>query len=101
MPQPPLFPVGSRLRSISVDLEDLTLDLVNGVRVTLRLVYDDGARATIMSRVCVDDLAGNLPDEMRSLVEAFLWGEEAKAVLQWAQRLDRSAQSRLVRSTLG
>lgn len=100
MPAPQMFPDGPTLRSVRLDLHDLTHDLVDGVRVELRLEFTDGMRATVLSRVCEAELAGTLPDEARALVEAFLWGEGAKAVLLWAQRLDRSAQGRRVRSTL-
>lgn len=100
MPAPQLIPDTNPLRSIRLDLDDLTHDLVDGVRVTLRLGYCDGMTATVMSRVTTDDLAGTLPDEAKALVEAFLWGEGARAVLLWAQRLDRAAMSRQVRSTL-
>jgi hypothetical protein len=43
---------------------------------------------------------GELPDAMKGLGDAFLWGEAPQAVLKWAQALDHSAQSQRVRRTL-
>lgn len=100
MPHPQMFPSGPQLRSIRLDVEDLTHDFVDGLRVTLHLEFADGMRATVLSRVADAELAGTLPDEARSLLEAFMWGDGPRAVLAWAQRIDRSAQSRRVRSTI-
>lgn len=100
MPHPEMFPTTHSLRSVHLDVEDLTHDFVDGLRVTLKLEFTDGVRATVLSRVVTDEQAGTLPDEARSLMEAFLWGDGPKAVLAWAQRLDRSAMSKRVRSTL-
>lgn len=100
MPAPQMFPPSRQLRSIRLDVEDLTHDLIDGLRVTLRLEFTDGMRATVLSRVVTGDLAGTLPDEARSLLDAFMWGEGSRAVLLWAQRLDRSAMSRQVRASI-
>lgn len=100
MPAQPLFSTASPLRSIEVRLEDVTLDLIDGVRVTLTLVFDDGDRATVVSRVIVGEQAGDLPDALKGLGDAFMWGEQPQAVLKWAQALDQSAQSARVRRTL-
>lgn len=100
MPAPPLFHTASPLREVNLRLEDCTLDLVDGVRVTLTLVFDDGDRATVVSRIVTGEAAGDLPDAMKGLGDAFMWGEAPGAVLKWAQALDRSAQSARVRQRL-
>lgn len=100
MPAQPLFSTGSRLREVNLRLEDCTLDLIDGVRVTLTLVFDDGDRATVVSRIVMGEAAGDLPDAMKGLGDAFMWGEQPQAVLKWAQALDTSAQSARVRRGL-
>jgi hypothetical protein len=100
MPATPLFDPPNTLHKMDVSVEDLTVDLVNGIRVTLRLTFTDGTVATVMSGVWTDEDAGNLGDSLRDLADAFLYGDGAKAVLAWAQRRDRSVRSRQVRKTL-
>lgn len=100
MPAQQLLPPPVTLRSITLTLDDLTADLVDGVRVTLVMGFSDGDHHTVVSRIATDTLVGDLPDRARELVEAFLWGEAPGAVLAWAQRLDHSAQSRRVRRSL-
>lgn len=78
----------------------MTGDLVDGVRVTLTLIFDSGDRATVVSRILMAEAVGDLPDAMKGLGDAFLWGEAPQAVLKWAQALDHSAQSQRVRRTL-
>lgn len=81
-------------------MEDMTPDLVDGVRVTLTLVFGSGDRATVVSRVIMGEAVGDLPDALKGLGDAFLWGEAPQAVLKWAQALDHSAQSARVRRSL-
>lgn len=100
MPAPHLIPPPDIVTSLTLRLDDLTPDLVDGVRVTLKIGWRSGDSHTIVSKVATGDLVGDLPDRAQSLVEAFLWGEAPGALLTWARALDGSAQSRRVRSGL-
>lgn len=97
MSHPNLFPTATTPRKIILEMDDLTLDLVDGVRATLHVVMDGGQRVTVMSRVLQGDAAADFPPTMVALGEAFLWGDGLAALVHWAQQWDRSAQSRRVR----
>lgn len=97
MPTPQLIPDNRRLRKMVLTLEDLTLDLVDAIGLRVDLEWSDGHKAVVLWNSIDGPDVGNLSDEVRDAVDAFLWGESAKAVLTWAQRLDDSRQSRKVR----
>jgi len=100
MPTQQLLQEPNPLRSISLDVEDLTSGAQPGTRITLRVQFADGPRATICSAVVPEGDVGNLPDYCRDLLDAFLFGEGPGAVIRWAQARDRSAMSKKVRNSL-
>lgn len=100
MPAAEMFPGPRTLRKMEVSFEDLTLDLVPGVRIRLDLTFTDGVQATIL---CADYQEDDLPfvvETLGDLAEAFIFGEGARDVVAWAQKRDRALQSRRVRQGL-
>lgn len=100
MPAQQLIRDPNPLRTIRLEVDDLTLDLVDGCRITLHMVFDSGTRATVVSRVLTGDALADFPTTLQALGDAFLWGDGPNAVLAWAQKLDRTAQSRRARASV-
>lgn len=95
-----LFPYKTVLRSIKVELEDLTLDLNPALRLRVTLQWADGLTADVLCLEVNEGEWGDIPDQIRTAIDGFLWGEGASKVLAWAQKLDHSANSKRVRRSV-
>lgn len=95
-----MFPTKRAIRHLTIDLEDLTLDLTPGLRLTVKVVMNDGTSATLLSEYVPTDVEPFVAPAVDTLVEAWMFGEGAKQVVAWCQGRDRAAQSRRVRTDL-
>lgn len=95
-----MIPDPASLRSVTITLTDRTHDMVNAVNLRLDLQFTDGLTATVVHSDVEEGRLGSVPDEMRDLADAFLWGDGVSAVIAWSQRWDRSQQARRVRRWL-
>lgn len=97
MPAAELFTTHRTVRSMSIELEDLTLDLLPYTRLTIRVTFVNGVTATLLSKDLGDDSSSCLGEDLAALVDGFMFGEGAKDIIAWCQKRDRSQQSRRVR----
>lgn len=75
--------------------------MVDAAVVTVAVEWTDGFRATLARWEAGTSEVAIIPDEMRDLIDAWLWGEGSAAVSSWGRRHDRSAQAKRVRSLIG
>lgn len=95
---PQLIPDRIDLTKIQIEITDQAGLGFSDLRLTIRCTWDDGVAATVCSTLVEHGALGDLPDEIRDVLDGFIWGEpRAEAVMHHVDRLDQSAQSRKVR----
>lgn len=88
------------VRRLVVDLEDFTPDLDNLVRLIVRIEMGDGHSFVLNCEDMGDGDLGDLPSDLRDLLDAWLWGPGLTAVLNQADRLSRGEKQKRVRRAL-
>lgn len=98
MPAQSLFPSTNAPHKMTIHLHDLTHEGYPEVKVRLDVELPDGMKATLLDHRWLEGEIGDLPDQVRDLIDKFVWGEGVACLSTWAAMVDHSAQSKRVRA---